>query len=126
MLPFDIIIEEYHHHLSYHCVCATDEHRMIYNYKDLSGILQLVFEAIRGSSYSSDIAIDDFTIKQGPCPAPATCNFESGFCGYTNIGGDQFDWTRAKGSTPSTTTGPHNDHTTNSPAGKNILMVVVL
>lgn len=84
--------------------------------KDFSW-LQLVFEAIRGSTYSSDIAIDDFKITAGPCPAPASCNFEKDLCGYTNVVGDQFDWTRDNGGTPSSTTGPHNDHTTNSPAG---------
>ena len=81
-------------------------------------LFQLVFEGIRGSSYLSDIAIDDYKIVQGPCQGAATCNFETGLCGYTNDHGDEFDWTRGNGATPSDTTGPHNDHTTNSPAGE--------
>lgn len=78
---------------------------------------QLVFEGVRGSSYTSDIAIDDFNIVPGRCQPAGSCNFETGLCGYTNDRGDEFDWTRGNGGTPSDLTGPHNDHTTNSPAG---------
>ena len=78
---------------------------------------QIVFEATRGRTFMSDIALDDIQIIQGSCPLPGSCNFEVGLCGYTNIQGDQFDWTRAKGGTPSVMTGPTYDHTTNSPQG---------
>jgi hypothetical protein len=45
-------------------------------------------------------------------------DFESGFCAYTNVQqGDQFDWERGSGITPSFYTGPNNDHTTNSAQG---------
>ena len=88
--------------------------------------LQIVFEGIRGNSYTSDIAIDDFQIVSGPCPLPGSCNFEKGLCGYTNQQGDQFDWTRAKGKTPSTRTGPHNDHTTNSPQGMLVMYLIFM
>ena len=74
---------------------------------------------MRGSSYSSDIAVDDLSIIPGPCPSPGSCDFESGFCAYTNVQqGDQFDWERGSGITPSFYTGPKNDHTTNSAQGK--------
>lgn len=84
-------------------------------------LLQLVFEGIRGTTFSSDIAIDDFKVTSGPCAAPASCNFEKDLCGFTNVVGDQFDWTRDNGGTPSSTTGPHNDHTTNSAAGTSLI-----
>ena len=29
---------------------------------------QIVFEAIRGKTYSSDIAIDDVMVREGECP----------------------------------------------------------
>jgi hypothetical protein len=75
-------------------------------------------EGVRGSSYSSDIAVDDLSIIPGPCPSPGSCDFESGFCSYTNVQqGDQFDWERGSGITPSFYTGPNNDHTTNSAQG---------
>lgn len=76
-----------------------------------------MFEAIRGPTFKSDIAIDDFSIRQGPCQSAGNCDFETGMCGFTNDRADQFDWTRANGATPTLVTGPHNDHTTNSPTG---------
>ena len=42
----------------------------------------------------------------------AECTFEdTGLCGWTNIHGDNFDWSRASGSTASIGTGPRFDHT---------------
>ena len=76
-----------------------------------------MFEATRGPSFTSDVAIDDVQIIAGACPLPGSCNFENGLCGYTNIGGDQFDWTRGRGGTPSSLTGPRSDHTTGTPQG---------
>jgi len=32
---------------------------------------QVVFEALKGRSYQGDIALDDITITNGPCPAPS-------------------------------------------------------
>jgi len=81
-------------------------------------LFQLAFEGIVGRSYRSDIAIDDFSISLGACAAKGACDFEKGLCGYSNVGGDDFDWTRDNGGTPSTRTGPHNDHTTNTAAGR--------
>jgi len=40
--------------------------------------------------------------------------FESGMGVWANILGDQFDWTRDSGGTPSSSTGPSGDHTTGS------------
>jgi len=70
-----------------------------------------------------------------PCSGALTCNegaqtcdalpvflvgpddFESGFGGWVNVGGDDQDWTRDSGGTPSNTTGPNVDHTTGSSGG---------
>ena len=42
----------------------------------------------------------------------AECTFEDvNMCGWTNIHGDNFDWTRASGATASLGTGPRADHT---------------
>jgi len=43
---------------------------------------------------------------------PDDCTFENGSCGWTNVGGDIFDWTLLMGKTPSRETGPATDHTT--------------
>ena len=42
-----------------------------------------------------------------------SCNFDSSFCSWTNTRvGDNFNWTRHRGSTGSSNTGPSTDHTT--------------
>ena len=41
-----------------------------------TGTYQLVFEGVVGTSFSSDIAIDDIIITTGECQPPAGCDFE--------------------------------------------------
>ncbi|XP_072038887.1 MAM and LDL-receptor class A domain-containing protein 2-like [Amphiura filiformis] len=101
----------------------------------------VIFEATKGFYYWCDIAIDDITFLDGPCPEdkatqlPPTagnCDFESDedpLCGYeqdTNYGiskygyhyvKDDFDWTLNSGNTSSANTGPTGDHTLNSAKG---------
>ena len=88
------------------------------------------FEAVAGTSFTGDIALDDIKFvgcPPGPTPPPpptyppgvgvGDCNFESCVgglspCCWKNIAqGDYFDWIRGKGLTPSVTTGPSSDHT---------------
>ncbi|WP_411026704.1 hypothetical protein, partial [Salmonella sp. s54395] len=45
------------------------------------------------------------------------CDFQTGFCGYTQSFDDHFDWTRKRGSTSSTGTGPAVDHTLATSSG---------
>ncbi|XP_077978860.1 MAM and LDL-receptor class A domain-containing protein 1-like [Glandiceps talaboti] len=80
---------------------------------------QVVFEAIVGGSYSSDIAIDDIQISDGACQIPGNCNFEGGnTCTWTNTAsGDDFDWLLGQGSTDSSFTGPSVDHTLGTDQG---------
>ena len=93
-----------------------------FHYPKSSGYVSLVFEAVRGSGYQGDIALDDIEFMRGSeCPASKECTFEKtvsdddGTCGWTQEPAsskkDQFDWTRAKGSTPTILTGPATDHT---------------
>ena len=43
----------------------------------------------------------------------ASCNFDNGLCyGWSQSLSDVFDWTRQRGSTSSSNTGPSSDHTT--------------
>ncbi len=59
------------------------------------------------------------------CPADAfepECqlgpdNFEIDFGNYSDVGGDDFDWARDSGGTPSSGTGPSVDHTLGTAAG---------
>ncbi|XP_070408653.1 MAM domain-containing protein 2 isoform X1 [Nothobranchius furzeri] len=70
------------------------------------------------------VALDDISLKLGDCeltavsgllssPLPAHCDFEVGFCGYSqDKRGDAGDWQRRRGPTPTSYTGPRGDHTT--------------
>ena len=79
----------------------------------LSTFYKVVFEGVKGGSYTGDIAIDDVKIMSGSCPPPGDCSFEKGFCTWTNTQkGDIFDWIIGGGITPSYSTGPSKDHTT--------------
>ncbi|XP_022096408.1 MAM and LDL-receptor class A domain-containing protein 1-like [Acanthaster planci] len=81
---------------------------------------QVVFEAIRGSSWQGDIALDDIRVRDGACLPYGNCNFEAGdLCTWKNaeFNVDGFDWVRQKGSTLSSKTGPSADHTFGSPYG---------
>jgi len=65
-----------------------------------------------------DIALDDLDVADGACPPPKACDFETDMCKWTNTpSGDQFDWTRDSGGTPSLGTGPTTDHTTGTRNG---------
>uniref|UniRef100_A0A8C2CV18 Zonadhesin n=1 Tax=Cyprinus carpio TaxID=7962 RepID=A0A8C2CV18_CYPCA len=104
-------------------------------------LFQIIIEGIRGSNPRSDVSIDDVSIMHGACdhlsaedldlttlaPHPSTpnlndphpncsmnCDFESDICSWTQMVTDVFDWTRHKGSTPTSMTGPSSDHTTGS------------
>ncbi|GJM24233.1 MAG: hypothetical protein DHS20C16_06480 [Phycisphaerae bacterium] len=56
---------------------------------------------------------------QNACPIlidtfPHSENFDSDFGPWSNTSGDDIDWTRLSGATPSSGTGPSNDHTSGS------------
>ncbi|XP_038052723.1 MAM and LDL-receptor class A domain-containing protein 1-like [Patiria miniata] len=58
----------------------------------------ITFEGIIGSSYESDIALDDIVYTQGSCPPPRQCDFELDFCEWSQVATiDDFDWTRPRG-----------------------------
>ena len=102
-----------------------------------------MFEASKRRGYRGDISIDDITLRDGPCnpklttksgavtPAPAatslsTCTFQTGYCGFTQAKNDKFDWTRKRGTTSSSQTGPTTDHSTGTAAGMYIICYYML
>ena len=79
---------------------------------------QILIKGVRGVGYTGDIAIDDLLITDGQCPPDGSCDFEQDTCGWTNaLSGDNFDWLRDNGGTPSATTGPSVDHTLGTKLG---------
>lgn len=79
---------------------------------------KLILEGVAGSSYKGDIALDDLSLDDGTCPPAAECTFEDpNLCGWTNMKGDNFDWTRDNAGTGTYGTGPSNDHTYGTAAG---------
>ncbi|CAF0724038.1 unnamed protein product, partial [Brachionus calyciflorus] len=62
---------------------------------------RFVIEGIAGNSALGDIAIDDISYNDGPCPLSNTCDFESiDLCGYKNDLNTGIQWTRVQGVTP--------------------------
>lgn len=58
--------------------CHFEDHRVTFEKSHVSpNCLQIVFEAIRGSSVRSDIAIDDIVLKKGPCKGESTKLFST-------------------------------------------------
>ncbi|XP_014385156.1 PREDICTED: apical endosomal glycoprotein, partial [Myotis brandtii] len=81
---------------------------------------QVVFEAVAAGVEHSYIALDDLLLQDGPCPPPASCDFETGLCGWSHLswpslGGYSWDW--SSGSTPSRYPQPPVDHTLGTDAG---------
>ena len=75
----------------------------------------MIFEALRGSSYLSDIAIDDVIFREGECPSKdyvLNCNFDRDLCGFINDPKATLNFTQVSGRIMSNT-GPNNDHTVN-------------
>eukprot|EP00057_Strongylocentrotus_purpuratus_P018006 XP_011672480.1 PREDICTED: MAM and LDL-receptor class A domain-containing protein 2 [Strongylocentrotus purpuratus] len=94
----------------------------------------VIFEGVVGYNYTSDVSLDDMFLHPSICsipieiptqPAPPptslpdthNCDFENGFCNWTHDINNDFDWTRASGSTGSVGTGPSSDHTKGDQTG---------
>ncbi|XP_046883115.1 MAM and LDL-receptor class A domain-containing protein 1-like [Hypomesus transpacificus] len=77
---------------------------------------QVIFEAVVGEGSQRDIAIDDLTLLNGPCPEQGFCDFEMDYCGWVNSppagSGVDWDWVSGGGRFM-----PPVDHTTNSALG---------
>ncbi|XP_055876552.1 MAM and LDL-receptor class A domain-containing protein 1-like isoform X1 [Biomphalaria glabrata] len=80
---------------------------------------EVSFEASVGPGYRGDIAIDSIEIATGRCHELPNfnCSFTEDFCGWVNAPtpGDMLDWTRHRGETDTSDTGPESDRL--SPGG---------
>ncbi|CAF3769976.1 unnamed protein product, partial [Adineta steineri] len=94
--------------------------REVMVYRETFGNYQFILEATVGNviADSDNIAVDDITSSEGPCPMQRFCDFESSdICGYTDDPSGTFNWTRNRGTTGSWYTGPPYDHTTYTSEG---------
>ncbi|XP_038072761.1 uncharacterized protein LOC119741140 isoform X2 [Patiria miniata] len=75
----------------------------------------LALEAVFEVGKLSDIAIDDVTISEGACSSDDNvdfnCDFEEGYCGWSQPTDDSANWALERGATYSSKTGPDFDHT---------------
>ncbi|XP_070234754.1 apical endosomal glycoprotein isoform X3 [Bos mutus] len=81
---------------------------------------RVVFEAVAAGVEHSYVALDDLLLQDGPCPLPASCDFEAGLCGWNHVprpglGGYSWDW--SSGASPSRYPQPPVDHTLGTEAG---------
>ncbi|KAB0380965.1 hypothetical protein FD755_008749 [Muntiacus reevesi] len=81
---------------------------------------KVVFEAVAAGVEHSYVALDDLLLQDGPCPLPASCDFEAGLCGWSHVprpglGGYSWDW--GSGASPSRYAQPPVDHTLGTEAG---------
>ncbi|KAG5210942.1 hypothetical protein JEQ12_013371 [Ovis aries] len=81
---------------------------------------RVVFEAVAAGVEHSYMALDDLLLQDGPCPLPASCDFEAGLCGWNHVprpglGGYSWDW--SSGASPSRYPQPPVDHTLGTEAG---------
>lgn len=60
---------------------------------------------------------EDEALDCDKIPENARCNFEHGWCGWTNATGRPLNWTLHRGPTPSERTGPNYDHTYRNATG---------
>ncbi|XP_059480831.1 tyrosine-protein kinase receptor-like [Neocloeon triangulifer] len=75
---------------------------------DRSRICDLVKDCLEG---------EDEEFECDKLPVNSRCNFESGLCGWRNVGNKELNWTRHSGKTPTNLTGPSVDHTYNNSSG---------
>ncbi|XP_074544676.1 MAM and LDL-receptor class A domain-containing protein 1 [Halichoeres trimaculatus] len=64
---------------------------------NMSNVTQVMFSGHRNTISQGFIAIDDITVRDGPCSNHDTCGFDSTLCGFENDFGHKGRWDRTKG-----------------------------
>ncbi|XP_070234756.1 apical endosomal glycoprotein isoform X5 [Bos mutus] len=93
-----------------HGNCWHEAWATLHHQPDTGAKYQLLFEGLR-DGYHGSMALDDVTLRPGPCWAPRRCSFEDSACGFS-VGGRGL-WTRQANAS----WGPHADHTTETAQG---------
>ncbi|XP_055988659.1 apical endosomal glycoprotein [Sorex fumeus] len=85
---------------------------------------RVVFRAVAAGVEDSYVALDDLLLQDGPCPRPASCDFEAGLCGWSHVpwpDTGRYSWDWSSGATPSRELQPPVDHTLGTEAGHFVL-----
>ncbi|KAM4729149.1 apical endosomal glycoprotein [Anableps anableps] len=77
-------------------------------------VTRVVFQASHVPGTIDTVKIDDFSVREGACAAPVSCDFESGQCTWVNVQKeDGHQWVLSHGGSH----GPPMDHTTQTSDG---------
>ncbi|XP_053551405.1 apical endosomal glycoprotein [Bombina bombina] len=80
---------------------------------------QLVLDAVRDGSVGH-IAVDDITLRSGPCDPPTRCSFEAGSCSFSSKG--THTWKLHQNMRGNSEAAPFHDHTQQSFTGHYMLV----
>ncbi|NWI31419.1 AEGP protein, partial [Sula dactylatra] len=78
------------------------------------GDWQVIFEVVGAGGDHGYIALDDLHVSDGPCPEPASCDFEQDMCGWSSPSDPHlhsFAWGWKSGVPLAKYPGPEQDHT---------------
>ncbi|CAL1289274.1 unnamed protein product [Larinioides sclopetarius] len=84
---------------------------------------EILFEAVLERGDKGFIALDNVVVKEGGCPNPGSCDFESDMCTWQNAeSGVDIEWVLNSGPTPTDNTGPDVDHTLGTELGSYVYL----
>ncbi|XP_018613321.1 MAM and LDL-receptor class A domain-containing protein 2 isoform X2 [Scleropages formosus] len=94
----------------------SDQWQVARSHVTLQKVHQVVLEASVGG-WAGDIAVDDISFTQGPCPSSELCDFEEGDCSWTALANSGDQWRLCSPVDLAVGVQPKSDHTTSTSHG---------